>query len=90
MLVFVEGGKPRKPGNPLEAMHDSNIFFKNRRRVFLFHLNIVNNYREVACKRDKVLCCMFLFDVMSLTMHRPQYVAVTSDCGTNQKNIPLT
>ena len=35
-------------------------------------------------KYRKDFCCMFLFNFVSLTMHKPQYVVVNSDCGTNR------
>ena len=34
-------------------------------------------------KLEKVLCCMFLFSLLALTLHKTQYL-FTPYCGTNQ------
>ena len=39
---------------------------------FLLSVNIVNSKRGMVIKTDKVLCCMFLFAFLTLTVHRIQ------------------
>ena len=39
--------------------------------------------RGMVMKFDKVLCCMFLFSVLALTVHKTQYL-FTLFLGTNQ------